>query len=271
MRTISTSVCGAVALTLLMAAASAAQTTFRSHQSANLPTAAMLNGGSWLFEISHRFGVIDSGSDLLWGIDGPVRNRLGLTFAPHDRLMLTVQRSNYLGNLELVAKLRALAIGTEVPIELGAQGAIAWNTRVAESTAQPGLTDNESQAYVQVIANILLADRLALGVVPTLLHNPRILDVEAEQTFVVGLNGQLYFNPTWSFLAEWVVGDDRLDLPYDSGTFGFEIRTRGHYFKLLVTNQHSLNGTQVLAGSPSEFWDTDSWRFGFNITRLLPF
>jgi hypothetical protein len=269
MRPTLSSVCGALTLTLLTASASVAQTTFRSHQSANLPTAAMLNGGSWLFEISHRFGVLDSGSDLLWGIDGPVRNRLGLTYAPHERLMLTVQRSNYLGNLELVAKFRGFAIDGEVPIEVGAQGAVAWNTQVDESSTN--LAANETQAYVQVIANALLADRVALGVVPTFLRNPRILDDEPETSFVLGINGQIYFNPTWSFLGEWVVSEERPGLEYDSGTFGFEIRTRGHFFKLLVTNQHSLNGTQVLGGSPADFWDTDSWRFGFNITRLLPF
>jgi len=268
MRTKFSSVYGALALALLWTGPAEAQTTFRSHQSANLSTAAMLNGGSWLFEISHRFGVISSGSEGLWGIDGPVLNRLGLTFAPHDRLMLNVQRSNYFDNVELTAKFRGFAIDSEaMPVEIAAQGAVAWNTQAGGS----GATDNETQAYVQVIANALLFDRLALGVLPTMLRNPRIFDDEPETSFVVGLNGQLYFNPTWSFLAEWVVSEERPDLEYDSGTFGLEIRTRGHFFKLLVTNQHALNATQVLAGSGADFWETDNLRFGFNITRLLPF
>lgn len=264
---------------LLLAAASAhpriteAQSVFRSTQSANLPTAAQLNGGNWMFEISHRFTPISGGADQFWGLDGPVINRLGLTFAPDDRLMVGVLRSNQADNLELNAKFRGFAVEAgAVPIEVSAQGGIAWNTEISANVFPGGeLTDNEMQAYVQLIANALLGDRVALGLVPTFLRNPRILDVEAETAFVMGLNGQVYFNPTWSFLAEWVISEARTGLENDSGAFGFEIRTRGHFFKLLVTNQQQLNPTQVLAGTSADFTDTDFWGFGFNITRLLPF
>jgi hypothetical protein len=230
----------------------------------------MLQNGNWLFEISHRFDTpVSNGASDFWGLDGPVWNRIGLTFTPHERLMLSVLRSNRLDNLELNAKFVGVSLASEsFPIEIAAQGGIAWNTDVFETA---GATDNEMQAYVQVIANALVLDRLALGVVPTFLRNPRILDVDEETAFAVGLNGQYYFNDTWSFLGEWVVSEERPGLEYDSGTFGFEIRTRGHFFKLLVTNQASTSPTQVLAGSPNDFTDPDVWRLGFNITRLLPF
>lgn len=203
----------------------------------------------------------------MWGLDGPVYNRLGLTFAAHDRLMFAVSRSNLQDNLELNAKGRLFAVASEtMPVEVGAMAGVAWNT-------QPpiGVTDKESQAYVQLIANVLLFDRLAVGVVPTLLRNPRIRDTEAENAFVLGLEGQYYFNGTWSFLGEWAISEERPGLENDSGTFGVEIRTRGHFFKLLVTNQPRPNPTMFLGGTPYEFTDTESWRVGFNITRLLPF
>lgn len=250
----------------------AAQTVFRSTQSANLPTAAMLDGGNWMFEISHRFGPVSGGADDLWGIDGPVLNRLGLTYAPHDRVMLGVLRSNGFDNVELNAKARALTIDSEsLPIEVAVMAGVAWNTAVSATPAVPGLSDNEMQAYATLIANALVADRLALGVSPAVLRNPRLEDVDAETAFVAAVNGQLYFNRTWSFFGEWIFSEARTDLPGDSGTFGFEIRTRGHFFKLLLTNQQRMNPTQFLAGSIAGFSDTDEWRFGFNLTRLLPF
>jgi len=94
--------------------------------------------------------------------------------------------------------------------------------------------------------------------------------VESETAFSLGLHGQLYFNRTWSALAEWILSEEVPDTPRDSGTFGVEIRTRGHFFKLLVTNQSRMNPTQYLAGS-SQGFGSDDWRFGFNLTRLLPF
>ena len=249
------------------------QTVFRATQSGNLPTAAMLAQGDWLFGVSHRFSTpISEGADDLWGLDGPSVVRLGLTYAVRDRLMLGVLRTNRDDNVELNARFRAWASpdGADLPFELAGQGGVAWNTQIFE-TPGSGATDNEVQAYVQLVANVLVAERLALGVVPTFLRNPRLEDDDPESVFVVGVNGQLY--PTegaFSVFGEWIFGEARPDHTSDSGTFGIELRTRGHFFKILVTNQSELNPTQFLAGT-SDAFDADNVRLGFNLTRLLPF
>jgi len=262
--------CLAAAIGLTAPTVASGQNAFRSTQSANLPTAVMLRGGNMLFEISHRFDTpVSQGASALWGIDGPVNNRLGLTYAAHERLMLSVLRSNYQDNVELSAKFLGVSTSVgPVPLQIAALGGFAWNTEVFETA---GATDNELQTYVQVIANVLLGDRVALGVVPTFLRNPRILDVDSETALAVGINGQVYLDDTWSFLGEWIVSETQLETPNDGASFGVEIRTRGHFFKLLVTNQAFMSPTQFLAGSPHDFTDPDDWRFGFNLVRLLPF
>ena len=242
---------------------------FHSTQSANLPTAATMREGDWLFEISHRsFSAFTDGVDALWGLDGPMLIRLGLSYSVTDWAMLGVLRSNFDDNLELNAKMRLYHGGSAgMPFMLGAMGGVAWNT---DPTLVAGVEDNEMQAYGQLMLNALFAERLALGVVPTLLRNPRIQDVDTETAFVLGLHGQLYVSDAVSLLAEWILGEERPDLASDSGTFGFEFETRGHFFKLVATNQPRINPTQFLGGTPFEF-QPDEWRFGFNITRLLPF
>ena len=198
-----------------------------------------------------------------------MRNRLGLTFAAHDQLMLSVLRSNLQDNLELNAKLGGFGAESEtLPIQVATQAGFAWNTQVFQ---QDGATDNEVQAYFQLVADALIADRLAISVVPTLLHNPRILDVDEETAFVLGVSGQARLDGSWSLLAEWIFSEERDDFANDSGAFGFEIRTSGHFFKFLITNQSRMNPTQFLAGTDNDFFDLDHWRFGFNVTRILPF
>ena len=197
------------------------------------------------------------------------------------------------------------------PVEFAAQAGVAWNLQVEEDShvghqhvillgdntssasrsadsasrttgsanrttgsanRTTGTADtNEMQAYAQVIANAMVGGRLALGVVPTLLWNPRIEDDDPVSTVSVGVNGQLYLDRMWSLVGEWILSQPREDQEYDSGSFGIEIRTRGHYFKLLVTNQHQMNPTQTLAGAAEDFLDPGSWRFGFNIQRRLRF
>jgi hypothetical protein len=292
-------------LGLTTPAAVSAQDVFASTQSATLPTAAPSQAGDILFEISHRFGYLSGGASDLWGLDGFVLNRLGLAFAPHDLLTVGILRSNSLDNTELNARFAGLAFDAPTgPVEFAAQAGVAWNLQVEEddhgthqhvillddnagsADRSTGTADrnagtavhgtgtaeaNEMQAYAQVIANAMVGGRLALGVVPTLLWNPRIEDDDPVSTVSVGVNGQLYLDRMWSLFGEWILSRPREHQEYDSGSFGVEIRTRGHFFKLLVTNQHQMNPAQTLAGAAEDFLDPGSWRFGFNIQRRLRF
>lgn len=243
---------------------------FRSIQSSNLPTTETLGSGNWLFEISHRFvPAIDEGAQALWGLDGPAISRIGMAWSPAEGALVGFQRTNLDDNLELYAKKRFWTgeVGTS-PVAVAAMGGVAWNTDVVEID---GAEDNEMQAYAQLIANVLLADgTVALGVVPSWVHNPRLRDDEAFQAVALGVNGQWYFSGGMSLLAEWVFSEEIQGAANDSGTFGLGIDTRGHSFKLLVTNQTRMHPTQYLAGSAAPF-DLDQLRLGFNITRLLPF
>jgi uncharacterized beta barrel domain-containing protein DUF5777 len=242
-------------------------TVFHSTQSANLPTAETLGKGELLFEISHRFlPPISDGADALWGFDGPAYNRFGLAVAVSDQLMLGVVRSNLHDNLELNGKLQLWGrrSGT-TSVLLGAMGGVAWNTE-----APFGADDNEMQAYVQVMLNVMVGEKLALGLVPTLLHNPVIADASTESILAIGAHGQLYMSQHASLFVEWTKSARRPGLEFDSGTFGIELETGGHFFKILLTNQPRMNATQFLAGTPFDF-TADEWRVGFNLTRVLAF
>lgn len=256
-----------VAAALSVALPALADAQFRSQQSANIPTTETLAQGNLLFEISHRFfPPINSGVDALWGFDGPVQNRLGLAYAATDRVLLGVLRTNAGDNLELNAKARLFEGGSEqMPVSLGAMGGVAWN--MADPGAS-GAKDNEAQAYGQLMLNALLGDKLAIGVVPTVLRNPRIVDTTRETAFVVGVHAQAYLGQRTSLFGEWIFSESRPDLEFDTGTFGVEIQTRGHFFKIVVTNQIRMNPTQVLAGSLFKF-KADQLRVGFNVTRRL--
>lgn len=244
-------------------------TVFHATQSANLATAESLRRGEWLFEISHRFlPAVSDGSEALWGLDGPVFNRLGLSYAATDRLMLGILRSNLADNVELNAKLRIAEGGRDaVPFMVALNGGVAWNTQLPNDG---GFSDNESQAYGQLIVNALLGESFAVGVVPTVLRNPSLEETTASTVLALGLNAQLYLSPQVSLFGEWVVAEARADVEHDPGSFGLELETGGHFFRLLLSNTARMNPTHFLAGTPFSF-EPDEWRLGFNITRVLTF
>ena len=260
-----------VALQLAAPAQVRAQEVFHSVHVANLPTAETLPGGAWLFEISHRFDVpISRGSEALWGLDGPAVIRLGLSYAVTDWVSLGVLRTNLQDNIKLNATV-GLFEGrlAGLPVEVAVKSGVAWNTEVFEVPSNGG-EENELQFYGQLILNAMLGGRFAVGLVPAYIHNPRILDFDTDAGFALGFVGQVYLNSWVSVFGEWLVSEERVDVASDAGTFGFELETRGHFFKLLLTNQPRINPTQFLGGAPNRF-EADALRLGFNITRVLPF
>jgi hypothetical protein len=240
---------------------------FHSTGSFNLPTAETMQRGVFQFEISHRFlPPVSDGVQGLWGFDGPVNIRLGLGYAFSDRFMATFSRSNQDDNLDLQVKFRGLEIRNEtVPLMIGLLAGGAWSTEVVSGSA----TDARNfQAYGQLIFNTLIADRLGLGVVPSLLHNAIILDDDVEQTISVGLYAHYYASDLVAFAAEWNISDSIADFSHDAVSFGVQLETGGHFFKLVLTNTTSLNPSQYLLGTPNPF-ALDELRVGFNVTRLL--
>ncbi len=265
-------ICPALCIALLAfvnALPALAQQPFHSTQSANLATTETLRPGNLLFEISHRFlPPVSDGAGALWGLDGPVFNRLGLSYSPTQDVLVGIQRTNFEDNLELNA--RAIFLkqqGEGFALDVGVLAGIAWNTDVFE---RAGAEDNESQFYAQLLMDALIGETIAVGLVPTYLRNPRILDFEKANGFSMGVHAQAYVTRSMSLLAEWIFSEERVEFENDSGTFGIELQTRGHFFKLLVTNQVMMNPTQFLVGTPNAF-EFDQLRFGFNIVRLLPF
>ncbi len=244
-------------------------TVFHSPQSANLPTAETLLRGEWQFEISHRFfPPFADGYDALWGLDGPVNNRLGLAFAFHDRGMVTLQRSSLGDNLDLNVKVRVFEAGREsTPVMVAVVAGTAWTGNA------PTLSDGSTRAwqyYGQLTANVLLGERFALGVVPSFLRNPILSADEVENAFSLGILGQVYVSQHVSVLGEWNISKERTDFEYDAGAFGIELETGGHFFKIMASNSVRLNPAQFVAGTPYSFAPGE-WRFAFNITRLLSF
>lgn len=250
-------------------ATQAPTTIFHSTTVINLPTAETIGKGELLFEIGHRFfPAVSEGADALWGLDGPVNMRIGLGYAPTDRLLVTLARSNLLDNYDLQIKLRALELGSEnVPLLVALQGGVAWSTEVPERDA----TDKGNfQYYGQLIVNALLAERLALGVVPSYLYNTLLDRIDPVQDLFWGFYGQLYLSDVVSLMGEWSMGDGQGETQYDTGAFGVELETGGHFFKLFLTNSFRLNPSQFLVGSVAKF-EPDEWKLGFSITRILRF
>ena len=235
----------------------------------NLPTAETLQKGDFEFEISHRFlPAVSTGSETLFGVDGPVNMRLALGYAPSNRLVVTLGRSNVEDNIDLSFRYKALQLRNNVaPVLLSFHGGVAYT-----SGANLPLTDNSKrrQYYAQLVLNTLIGKRIGLGLVPSYLHNAHIYCPNTQYSLVLGSYVQFYVSPLWSVLAEWMPTLMGWRRWHNTLSLGIELETGGHFFKIFVTNNRNLNPSQSLTGADLDF-DAGDYRFGFMITRLLKF
>ncbi|HSG46350.1 MAG TPA: DUF5777 family beta-barrel protein, partial [Longimicrobiales bacterium] len=200
-----------------------APTVFHATQSLNLPTAVTPGSGEFLFEISHRFVPAISSDGTLFGLDGPVRYRLGLGYGITDALTVGVTRSNLDDNTELGAKLRVLATGGAVPFQVAVAGGVAWNKEVG------GLQGSSTQVHAELVLNAGLGRRVALGVIPALVANPLVRVDGEDAAFSVGFHGQVYLSEQVSLVGEWVATEERPTLPNDPASLSVELETGGHF------------------------------------------
>lgn len=240
---------------------------FHSTHSVILPTTETLQQGNLEFEVSHRFlPTVSDGSKNLFGFDGPANIKLALSYGITDDLVAAISRSNVNDNLEMIFKYRAIEFENDFfPVVVAVRGAAVWNT---DATGRDAGSNMNFQYYGQLVLNSMIDKKLGIGIVPSYLYNSNIYCPCKKYSITLGTNIQYYVSSLFSLLAEWNPTLTGFRNKYDSMSFGFELETGGHFFKIIFTNNSNLNTSQYLGGSDLDI-TAKNWRIGFNITRLL--
>lgn len=249
----------------------------------NLPTTRVLDKGSSLFLISHRFNpTINQGYDELFGLDGSSIIKLTFGYAFTDDLLVTLGRSNASDNVELSTHYQVAQQWGERqwPLGVSVHGTVNW---ISESPPE-GESRYRSEAFKftgQVSLARQFRDRFGVLVVPGVLVNPSegIDDEDVFVTLGLGARARVYGNV--SLFAEWVpvlsgfmrtrtFGNENR---FDSWGGGIEIATGGHVFQITISNSVGVTTDQALRGGDLDienFFQGD-FRLGFNIFRVLNF
>jgi len=240
---------------------------FHSTEVLNLPTAETLQKGDFQFEIDHRFNTpVSAGVGEVWGFDGGVTMRIALGYALTNKLLLTLGRSNREGNIDLSLKYKAFQIKSNLfPTLFSLNVAGVYNGKPVNEIAS---SSRKYQYYMSLIANTLYKKKLGFGLVPSYLYNSHIYCKDVQYSLTLGAYIQYYIMDSWSLLVEANPTLRGWRDEYDSFSFGVEIETGGHFFKILVGNNTAINLSQFLAGAGNSLKSGD-WHLGFNISRVL--
>ncbi len=242
---------------------------FRSTQVINLPSAETYEKGDFEYEISHRFIPAIDEKGKFFGLDGPANIRFSLSYAPTDRMTLTLGRGNIDGNVDLAIKYKLLQIRNDVlPSQFSVRVGTALSTNFPSQERKIFDSDN-FQFFAQGIFNTLYERTLGLGVVPTYLYNSNIYSAERFYSFTFGSYAQIFLSDKWSVMLEWNPTVTGYRSKFNPLSLGFELDTGGgHFFKFIFSNSVDLNTSHFINGASKQFFKT-SPSFGFNLTRIL--
>ena len=257
-------------------------TLFKSPQALTHHTAELVPAGDIFYGISHRFtGIFNDAFENFFGMDGGAIMRTKLGYGFTSNFMGTLGRTSrgdafdaaQIYDLELKYKIWKNKEDFFIPIIISAMGTASYT---GKAEFDDDLENSNRLQYVaQLMINTMLFDRLAIGFNPTFMYNSCIpCQDETKNSTILGTYFQYYFGDDMTSVVleanntlSGFRGNARSPY-YDSYSFGVELETGGHFFKILLGNNVSLNQTQYLLGSRKEF-SLDQMHLGFQITRNL--
>lgn len=246
------------------------EATFKGTRLINGHTIKTRNAGTLDFIISHRFGVISSGAYELWGLDN-ANIRLGLEYAPTDRIYVGVGRSSFEKTYDGLIKIKALrqqSGAKNIPVSLA-----FFNSATIKTEKNPSVdkTFKDKLAYTsQVLIARKFSSKLSLQVMPTYVHlNLVEAGFERNDAFAIGVGGRYKLTQRFSVNSEYYYQVQSLaGFTKNAFAIGVDIETGGHVFQLQFTNATAMVEKGFIGETTNDFFAGDI-HFGFNISRTF--
>ena len=252
--------------------------TFKTTRVINFHTIETVGKRTLDFRISHRFGLVNSGVDDFWGIDGGASIRLGLEYSYDGRLMVGFGRTSYQKLLDGFLKYRLLrqTEGGEMPLSVTLFSGM-YATMAKDPLKKVTGFDRYEHFYsrlsynYQVIVGRKFGTNFSAQIAPWYVHLNQV-DLLKDANDSYGLSGAIRYKFTkhMALTAEYAYRlNDYTDRNfYDSFGIGFEIETGGHVFQMHVTNSFGLSENQFLPYTDTK-WGDGGIRIGFNVSRVF--
>lgn len=253
--------------------------TFKSTRNINFHTVEVLGKRSLDFRISHRFGEFKSGSDNLYGIDGPANIRLGLEYSHDGRLMAGFGRSSHQKMLDGFLKYRLFRQTEDgkMPVSVTLVSSVFYTLQDDPNKSSTGIDKYEKKSsrmsYVnQVIVGRKFTPSFSLQIAPVMIHY-NLVDqfTDLNDMYMATVAGRIKLSKRFALTGEYAyraLSYSKRKTYYNSLGFGFDIETGGHVFQMHVTNSFGIADNQFYPYTSSS-WKDNGIRIGFNVSRVF--
>lgn len=232
------------------------------------PTGVVNSGGTFQFDIQHRFGVIKSGNRDLLGMWGTSNIRLAFSYAVSNRITLGfgTTKSNLLQDFNLKVGLIQQTRSGRVPVSITFYGDAAIDAR--ESDLFPK-SSNRLSYFSQFIITRRFSPAISIQVAPSYSHYNIVDETMSNDQLAVAVGGRVKISDKTAILLDY---SQPLDQNSDNPglALGIEMSTGLHAFQVFVGNYKGILPQQNYMLNPNKIADSQ-FLIGFNINRLWNF
>ncbi|MDB5275946.1 MAG: hypothetical protein JWR61_901 [Ferruginibacter sp.] len=286
---------GATATTTAKVKMKPVKNTFQSVWIIDNQTVMVPVKGTFEMDIMHRFGTVQKGYDDFWGFFAPSNIRLGVSYAPVNKLNVGIglTKSNMLWDASAKYSIITQTKG-KYPVSITYYGDVAYDTR---KDADKSIFKYQSQRLLffnQVIIARKITDKFSVQVAPSISHQNAVNGYYTKNDstgtakfsemkhdhFALAVSARYKLTTVTSVMVNYdqPLTKHATNNPNPNLSFGVEFNTSNHSFQLFMGNYSLLNPQRNnLYNTNSPFGYTDvagkkvsggKFLIGFNITRL---
>jgi len=238
------------------------ETTFKSTHLINGHSIETTKAGLLDFRISHRFGLLNSGSYNFFGLDNGITNNIGVG----------IGRSTFQKQMDVFLKVKLLRQSTgshASPVSTKGLAAVIIKTLKDSDPAIKRTTSDKTAYTYQLIIARKFSSSTSIQLMPTMVHYNLVpLANDPNDLYSLGIGARQKLSKRLSLTAEYYYQFNQFSGYYNSLAIGIDIETVGHVFQLHFTNSTGLTESTFINQTFGK-WENGDIHFGFNISRVF--
>lgn len=237
--------------------------------------------GTLQMDIQHRFGTVNKGAEDLFGLFAPSNIRLGMSYAPLNKLFVGIGITKERKQLDLSAKYALLqqSSGNKIPVSVTYFGNVVIDTREKSNFRY----DVHRLSYFnQLIIARKVSEKFSVQVAPSFSWFNNVeayVDSKGEIQkkmnnghLAIATMGRLKITEKSAIIAGYdqPLTQHTTNNPHPNICFGFETTTSSHAFQVFFGNYYGIVPQSNNVFNRNDYRE-GQFVIGFNITRLWNF
>jgi len=240
------------------------------------PTNILFNKNTLEIQMSHRFGLINGGTNDLAGIWAPANIRIGASYAINDRVTVGYGTTKFdrLQDFNLKVALFRQTRSGSMPVSVSYYGNFTIDAHKKENFS---LRQHRYSYFNQLIIARRFTRLLSIQIAPSISHYNLVESRMRNDVIGLSVGGRYKVSPQTAILVDYsqpfihhLDGVSFDNDPLAGYSIGVEFATSGHAFQLFISNMNGIVPQKNYMFNHNDFFKGD-FLIGFNITRKYNF